>query len=164
MESLIHKEPVIIWLLKGSRSGASMVDCAGMVGVSPSTVSGWLRRGKAAVDRSQAIQENVPEDDFAYAKFFADWTQARSEARVTVLEDLRDHHDWRAKVQWLARTSDEYKDVDKKQIEITGANGGPIEVSQLILSAVAQLDKADAQAAIERRQEFRQLEVGKDDE
>ena len=52
---------------------------------------------------------------------FADWTQARSEARVTLLEDLRDHHDWRAKVQWLARTSEEYKDVDKKQIEITGA-------------------------------------------
>ena len=69
MESLIHKEPLVTWLLRGSRAGASMVDCAGMVGVSADTVSGWLRRGKAAVDKSQTIQENVPEDDFAYAKF-----------------------------------------------------------------------------------------------
>ncbi len=161
---LIHKEQLVAWLLRGARAGASMSDCSDMVGISSGTITTWLHRGQEAVAKSQLTETNVPEDDFAYAKFFADWTQARSEARVDVLEDLRDHHDWRAKVQWLARTSDDYKDVDKKQIEITGANGGPIEMSQLILAAVQKLDMADAQAALEKREQFIALEAGKDNE
>ena len=151
---LIHKEQLVAWLLRGAKAGASMSDCSDTVGISAGTISTWLQRGSAAVSKSQRTETNVPEDDYAYAKFYADWKQARSEARVDVLEDLRDHHDWRAKVQWLARTSDEYKDVDKKQIEITGANGGPIEVSQLILAAVHKLDMADAQVAMEKREQL----------
>lgn len=159
-ESLIHREPLVAWLLRGARSCASMEDCGGMVGISSDTIRSWLRRGKDAVEKSQATSTNVPEKEFVYAKFFADWTQARAEARVSVLEDLRDHHDWRAKVQWITRTSEDYKDVDKKQIEITGANGGPIEMSQLVLAAVQKLDQKDAKIALEKREEFKRIEAG----
>ena len=159
-KGLIHKEQLVAWLLRGARAGASMSDCSDMVGISAGTITTWLQRGRDAVAKSQLTETNVPDYDFAYAKFFADWSQARSEARVNVLEDLRDHHDWRAKVQWLVHTSDDYVDVDKKHVEITGAKGGPIEMSQLILAAVSQLDRAEATAAFEKREEFMALENG----
>ena len=164
MAALIEREELVAWLLRGAKAGASMADCGEMVGIDGGTISTWLKRGREAVSLSQATETNVPDKDFVYAKFFADWSQARAEARVSLLEDLRDHHDWRAKVQWLARTSDQYKDVDKKQIEITGAGGGPIEMSQLVLAAVQNLDKAKSDEKLQRREEFKQLEAAHSDE
>lgn len=164
MPSLIEREQLTAWLLRGARSGASMADCGDMVGISPTTISKWLARGQEAVQISQETETNVPDSEHPYARFFADWKQARAEARVSVLEDLRDHHDWRAKVQWIARTSDEYKDVDKKQLEITGANGGPIELSQLIVAAVSKLDAVEAQEKLAKQTEFKALESGVIDE
>ena len=160
MSSLIDREELIAWLLRGARAGASLEDCGGMVGIAGSTISGWLRRGRDAVTLSQQTEKNVPDSEYAYAKFFADWEQARCEARVSLLEDLRDNHDWRAKVQWLARTSEQYKDVDKKQIEITGAGGGPIEMQQLVLAGIQKLDAVKAQEKLDRQEEFKKLEAG----
>ena len=157
-KALIHKEELVSWLLRGAQAGSSLEDCGSMVGVSGGTIGAWLRRGKEAIAISQESEVDVPEEEFAYAKFAADFEQAQSIGRVYVLEDLRDHHDWRAKVQWLARTSDQYKDVDKKQIEITGAGGGPIDIGLLVSGAVAQLDAADQAAELARVEEFRRLE------
>ena len=152
--SIIHNKEMVDWLLRGARAGGTYEDCGDMIGISGATVSRWVSRGESAIEEAMAREELVSEDDWVYAQFYLDFKQARAVARVGVLEDLRDHQDWRAKVQWLARTSDHYKDVDKKQIEITGANGGPLELGVLVSDAVRQLDDADRLAEERRIAEY----------
>lgn len=119
-----------------ARSGAFVETSAAYVGVSGKTLREWIKRGRMEIHRRESGVPHPPErsgeeiaNDEMCAELVMRMDQALSECEVSALAMVgkaAQLGDWRAAAYLLERRwPDRW---GKKQIEISGKGGGPIEV------------------------------------
>ncbi len=116
-----------------------------MAGVSYTSFAEWHRRANDESDERREV----------YAQFASEVARARAEALAT-LEDTFDQQvtsanggngDWRGTMSKLKVLYPEVWNVPDKH-ELTGANGGPVQVAAQVVEIPAQLPTADAWAVM----------------
>lgn len=101
--------------------GASLEGAARYAGISYNTLNNWRQgRGFPAGTKAEEKQE-----------FLDRLTRAESAVELDYLVGIQKaaKDDWRAAAWWLERRRP--KEYGKRAIEVTGANGGPIEIRAL---------------------------------
>ncbi len=110
--------------------GMFVRQACGFIGVSEQTIYNWMARGSAEVlrlennPRSKLLTKEKPFVDFFKAVRKAE-TQAEVRSVTQWQNAIRDG-DWRAAKDFLARR---YPDRWSPRIEITGAEGAPVQVN-----------------------------------
>ncbi len=110
--------------------GMFVRQACGFIGVSEQTIYNWMARGSAEVlrlennPRSKVLTKEKPLVDFFKAVRKAE-TQAEVRSVTQWQNAIRDG-DWRAAKDFLARR---FPDRWSPRIEITGAEGAPVQVS-----------------------------------
>lgn len=132
------------------RSGAYLDDAAMFAGVSRSTVMKWLARGRKADD---ARQEGAPldEQDELCHGFFVAVEAARAEAAVrnlALVQAAANNGVWQAAAWYLERTNPR-KWGRHETVEITGADGGPIQVEHSVKDTLRAKFEAAERVALE---------------
>jgi hypothetical protein len=138
--------------------GPSVVDLvrAGMrpnkagqaVGLSRQVINSWMNRGTTEQARIDKGEEPNP-TEAPYLKFVEDLVKAEAESQAgLVLAWFKEARagDWKAAQAFLAkRFPDEWGDSNTLRLEVSGANGGPIQA----IHHVAQEDEAKKRAVLE---------------
>lgn len=89
-------------ILSAFRQGATVISAAEAAGISRQLFYAWQDRAKLGIE--------------PYASFVTLCNQARAEAKNTVIADLRQSDDWKAKAWWLERVDTEWQ--QKVQLEV----------------------------------------------
>jgi hypothetical protein len=109
--------------------GNYMKASAGAVGVDPGTVHRWVSKGAA------------PDADPLYRDFRDQLQKAKAMAEakmVKVITTAANQGQWTAAAWWLERTNPEEWG-KRDRVEVTGADGGPIETRQIADQRIATL-------------------------
>ena len=117
-------------------------------GVSYATVTRWQQAGRTALDTLEA-GEPITEKEQQFADFVVSLQQARGialEERVAQIA-VAGQDDWRASAWYLERQiPQEFGQISRH--EVTGRDGGPIELSQAeIMKQASQIVAAASQQA-----------------
>lgn len=127
------------------RSGAYLDDAAMFAGVSRSTVMKWLARGRKAED-AQEHGEQLDEQDLRCLSFYMDVEAARAEAAVrnlALVQAAAQNGVWQAAAWYLERTNPR-KWGRHETVEVTGADGGPIQVEHSVKDTLrAKFEQAE---------------------
>ena len=98
------------------RSGASLVDASVMTGVGESTVTDWRRRG-------------VEDPESRFGLFLERTDEARTAWKTRAIRKITESSDWKASWKLLcARFPHEFRNFMNVNAELTGADGGPMQV------------------------------------
>jgi hypothetical protein len=137
------------------------------VGLSWQRLNAWLGYGRAARERQEADQPPEPDDE-TYLGFLIEWEKARTQVEVASLNAIREagakrkvqrtrvvtdgngdvirreveeweELDWRARA-WLLRHSPATRAEYSERTEVTGADGGPVEIDVSAMLARARED------------------------
>lgn len=108
------RNTIIIWMRQGSYARAA----AESVGVGESTLYHWLEEGEGDAKKGVASEKR---------EFWEAFTRARAEGEVGLVADVRSmaKKDGRLALEMLARRNP--KQWGRRRLEVTGADGGPIE-------------------------------------
>lgn len=144
------------------RKGNYVTTVASACGLHPQTIHTWRRRGSDPNYAPEGVE--FDEDGFTldfYGDFARDTTIAMAQAEVEAVGSLKDHfdRDWRAAAEFLQRKFPERWN-PKVVMELSGKDGGPIEVSE---SKEAFLSKIDVME-VERTGDIEDAEVIEDKE
>jgi hypothetical protein len=104
--------------IEAAKIGASIAGCGRAAGVSRDTIENWLDK---AMDEDY---DDIPLD------FFASFMRARWQGEQELLKEAREKDGHASFQQYLLSTSFKYKKTEKK--ELTGEDGGPVEVDTII--------------------------------
>ena len=120
------------------RAGMRPSMAAQAAGIAKSTISGWIKRGSEEQWRIENGEEpNKLEKP--YLEFVQSMMKAEAEAQAgLVVAWFREARqgDWKAAQAFLAkRWPDEWSDSSTVKLEVTGAGGGPIQVSPASITA-----------------------------
>ncbi len=69
-------------LLATVRSGAYLKSACGSVGISYTTLRGWIRRAEAEIEAAEEEEREISEAEQVYVEFFYAYTRARAEAEL----------------------------------------------------------------------------------
>lgn len=119
--------PTIIDLIRAGMRPSTAAQAAGM---GKSTISNWIKRGLEEQYKIENGAEPTPLEA-PYLKFVQDMVKAEAEAQAgLVVSWFREARqgDWKAAQAFLAkRWPDEWGDSNTLRLEVSGANGGPIQ-------------------------------------
>lgn len=136
--------------LTASKAGAR-------VGVFPTTLKDWQRRGMNEIARMVAEDLDEPsETEYPFVAFTWGCMQAEAVFQEEALGEWRKHFrkDWRAVQAFMAkRFRDEWGDTSK--VELTGANGGPVRV-QTEIPELSDVERMVAEAEMRLMETKRQ--------
>lgn len=129
-------------LIKHLKNGNYISTACAAVGISPNTYQGWKRKGRPQEiydDDGNLVDAIYP--DTIYGRFVQAINQAEAEAEIHAVESLKDafSDDWRAAEAFLSRKFPQRWN-PKVQMEVTGKDGGAIEVQQKRQALFEQLD------------------------
>ena len=95
------------------------------VGISPLTISAWIRKGNELANEERDLDET----ELMFVNFAIEVEKARGFAEVQNVEVIRkaSQDNWTAAAWWLERTNPQNWG-KVQRTEITGANGGAIEI------------------------------------
>ena len=127
--SLLNDELSAI-IIEDMMDGHSLVDAAATAGLNVATLRDWQTKG---VQAQRALDEKgtaVPENRTAMVQFSIDIKAAKAYARRLPMANIRraGGESWQASAWLLERTAPQEYGRQLKQ-EITGANGGPVELA-----------------------------------
>lgn len=127
---LHESDPEIIKrLIEALRSGNYIDDACNYAGIAESTYYLWMDRGRQEKARIDAGQPADP-TEAAWLDIYSEVQRARSEAvvrNVHLIQAAARGGTWQAAAWWLERTRPD-KFGRRLSAEVTGANGGPVEV------------------------------------
>ena len=130
----------IIEILK---RGNYLTTAADYVGVTPQTVYNWLKRGD---ELKEQPDEDLTETERMFVSFFAGVKKANAFAEVKALDTIRNASatNWQA-AAWMLERKHSERWGRVQRTEITGADGGAIEINAVEVSRKieAMLDKQD---------------------
>lgn len=107
------------------RDGCTRKDAAGSVGVSEDTFARWLAR---------------------YADFagLVEVAEAACAVRMTTIVTTAAVTDWKAAMEWLKRRRrDDWGDRSAVDTEVSGAGGGPIRITEVVVERPAPRVEAE---------------------
>lgn len=144
---------VVHTVLTALKSGLGIDTAARYAGVGERTIKDWLARGRAAMDAADLNDAPIPIEDMHYADFAREVDTSRAQAiarNITAVQTaasqgkpvvdrfgrvqydqegrvIRENGDWRAAAWWLEHVHpDQFG--RSTRLEVTGADGGPIDV------------------------------------
>ena len=105
--------------------GNTYTASARAVGINPTTLSKWVRRGKEL----SMLSRELDETERSFVEFAHAVEKARATAEIRAVEKIRQAGDssWQAAAWYLERANPQDWGLIRRT-ELTGANGGPIEV------------------------------------
>lgn len=117
-------------LAESVSNGVPLSIAAQRQGVNYTTVLRWRQRGDLAIEQLAAGQD-VPERELQFIEFVEKLNMARGQALEERIAQVAEagHTDWRAASWYLERqVPQEFGQVSRT--ELTGAEGGPIQIAQ----------------------------------
>lgn len=122
-------------------TGMYLETAAVYAGVCKSTLHNWLRTGNAARDRIEALEDEdgtieVTEHEDLCLEFLAAVEKAIADADAIDLGRVRKSKDWKAAAWRLERRHP--GEWGRRKIELTGDEGGPVELRTLDVRVVEQ--------------------------
>lgn len=127
------------------------------LGIPKDTYYNWRREGKARdiidPETGEVIGHDYP-DNF-YGDFMRDLDAAHADAEIVAVEALTGHFDddWRAAAEFLSRKFPERWN-PKVAVELTGKDGGPLELNQKKEDLFARLDVLHIDRGEEEKKEL----------
>lgn len=128
------------------RVGLYLEDACGLVGIVKQTAYNWLQWGEAALLEAGGNLREVPEEQRAYAEFLDAVTRAEATAisnNLLIIERAAAEDrpgDWRAAAWFIERRKPRTWGKQEQRHELTGADGGPVQVEHLAHLSDAELD------------------------
>ena len=130
--------------------GNTYTASAKAVGINPATLSQWVRRGKEL----SMLSRQLDETERSFVEFSQAVEKARATAEIRAVEKIRQAGDssWQAAAWYLERANPQDWGLIRRT-EITGANGGAIEIDveavnrkleALIANTVIDVEAVDA--------------------
>lgn len=132
------------------RLGMYLDDAASMAGISRQTLFRWLAWGRDANEREEG-GETLNDRDTLYRDFCDAVEKARADAvmrNVGIIQKAAQDGSWQASAWYLERTNPR-KWGRHETVEITGAEGGPIQVETTVKDALRAKFEAAERAALE---------------
>lgn len=134
------------------RAGMRPSKAGQAVGLSRATVLTWINRGVAEQARIEEGQDPNPEEH-VYMQFSVDLAKAEAESQAgLVLAWFKEARqgDWKAAQAFLAkRFPDEWGDSNTLKVELSGANGGPIQAVHYVAEEDEKKKRAVLEALVE---------------
>jgi hypothetical protein len=124
---LLLNEEMIAKIVDATQWGNYATTICDYVGITTQTLHNWLRKGE---ELSEVEDRELTEEEQLFVKLFYDIRKARSLSEMRAVEKIRKagEQDWKAAAWFLERTAtSRWGRVDRT--EITGAEGGAIEIS-----------------------------------
>jgi hypothetical protein len=143
-------EEMIDRLVGAVRSGNYLDDSARYVGIGERTLFEWLAKGRQALEDADGDLEAVDEDKYLFAQLSQSLESARSHAvvRNVALIQKAAEQSWQAAAWYLERTNPK-KWGRFETVELTGANGGAIQVEVSAKETLRAKFEAAERAALE---------------
>lgn len=128
--------------------GNRMEAAAEWAGIHPSTLHKWLQIGRDAepspdFDRNEIELEKRPYVDFWRA---CSGAEAHAEVELVTLWRSAARTDWRAARDLLARRFPKKGWIEQRGLEVTGPDGGPVQIANVTDAALAKAIAADPKA------------------
>lgn len=124
-------------IVKAVKNNMPYKDAVQLAGVSESVIYLWKRRGKLAEDK-ELQGETLDVNEQAYLKFLQALRKARSQciqSNVDIIQKAAERS-WQA-AAWLLERSEPGTWALHRMLEISGPDGGPIEVSPVDLKKLS---------------------------
>ena len=161
MAASVMTPEVVTGIQAALRAGLGVERASDYVGINVRTVKGWLARGRAAITASIDNDAPIPAEDQLYATFASEVDTSRAHAiarNITTVQTasqngkpvldrngavqfdrdgnvVREPGDWRAAAWWLEHVHpDEFGRTSR--VELTGANGGPVEMESVVVGQI----------------------------
>lgn len=143
-------EQMIERLVGAVKSGNYLDDSARYVGIGERTLFEWLAKGRQALDEAGGDIEAVDEDKLLFAQLSQSLESARSYAvvRNVALIQKAAENSWQAAAWYLERTNPK-KWGRHETVELTGADGGAIQVEVSAKETLRAKFEAAERAALE---------------
>lgn len=138
-------------VLDALKAGLGIDTAAQYAGIGQRTVKDWLAKGRAALEAADMNDAPIPIEDLHYADFSKEVDTARAQAiarNITAIQQAA-ARDWRAAAWWLERVhADQFAARDTRTVELTGADGGPIDMhsEHVVIGAIDVQVSLDAAA------------------
>lgn len=131
-------------------SGNYLDDSARYVGIGERTLFNWLARGREALDQAEGDMHAVEESETLFAQLWQAVEKARSHAvvRNVALIQKAAEDSWQAAAWYLERTNPK-KWGRHETVELTGADGGAIQVEVSAKETLRAKFEAAERAALE---------------
>jgi hypothetical protein len=137
-------------IVSAVRGGAYLDDASAYAGISRHTLFLWLRQGRAAAERLER-GESLSEREERLLNFLNSVEKARADAAIRnlmVIQQAGQEGNWQASAWYLERTNPK-KWGRHETVEITGAEGGPIQVEVSAKETLRAKFEAAERAALE---------------
>jgi hypothetical protein len=131
------------------QAGSYLDDAASYAGIGYRSVFRWLERGRNAEAELSEGRE-IPENELIFWHFWQAIEKARADAairNVGIIQKAAQDGQWQAAAWYLERTNPR-KWGRHETVEITGADGGAIQVEHSIKDALAEKFRAAEVAAM----------------
>jgi transposase len=135
-------------IVNAVRIGMYVDDAAAMAGVHRATVFRWIAKGRDVIEKRDA-GEQLDDNEQLYGDFCDAVEKARADAtlrNIGVIQQAASDGTWQAAAWYLERTNPK-KWGRHETVEITGADGGPIQVQHSVKDALAEKFRAAEVAA-----------------
>lgn len=133
------------------RLGMYLDDAAAVAGIHRNTLGNWLTWGREAEAKLENGDE-LTDRDRLYWDFLGAVEKARADAvlrNLNVIQRAAQDGSWQASAWFLERTNPR-KWGRTETVEITGAEGGPIEIAHSVKESLAEKFAAAERAALAR--------------
>ena len=138
-------------IITAIKAGSYLDDAAAYAGISYRVVFDWLAKGNDAQQRIQAGDTDLADNDHKYLQFMQAVENARAQAvvrNVGIIQSAAQNGQWQAAAWYLERTNPR-KWGRHETVEITGADGGAIQVEHSVKDTLAAKFAAAEKAAMQ---------------
>lgn len=137
-------------IVNAVRIGSYLDDAAMLAGISRSTLFAWMRDGRTAEERQQQ-GDTITEHETKLVNFMNAVEKARADAmlrNIGVIQTAAQNGTWQAAAWYLERTNPK-KWGRHDTVEVTGADGGAIQVEHSAKETLRAKFEAAEKAALE---------------
>jgi hypothetical protein len=137
-------------IISAVRAGSYLDDAAAYAGISRHTIHSWIRDGRAAEDRHE-LGEDLTDRDHLLIQFLNAIEKARADAsirNVGIIQQAAQDGQWQAAAWYLERTNPR-KWGRHETVELTGSDGGAIQVQHSVKDTLAEKFAAAEKAAMQ---------------
>ena len=138
-------------IINAIKAGSYLDDAANYAGITYRTVANWMQKGREAQQRLDNGDTDLTPNEHLYVHFFHAVENARAQAvvrNVDIIQSAAQNGQWQAAAWYLERTNPR-KWGRHETVEITGADGGAIQVEHSVKDTLAAKFAAAEKAAMQ---------------